>query len=86
MHYQSSSTCDPLLDTTGRSNIDSTPGFVDPANGDYHLLSTACSRHKGTNAPRQGTFPIEVDIDREDRINTSDGVGVIDQGADEYHP
>ena len=56
------------------------PGFVDPENGDYHILPTSPAIDLGV--PTSTT----VDIDNQPRPNPSTGTspGIPDLGADEY--
>ena len=61
----------------GTGNIDIGPTFVDPVNGDYHLLPT--SPCIGAGYP--GTFGVgEVDLDGEPRVMG----GRVDMGVDEF--
>ncbi len=59
---------------TGTVNLWADPGFVDPANGDYHLLPTSAAIDAGVDAG------VTVDMDGDPRPY---GAG-YDIGADEY--
>ena len=54
------------------------PAFVDPANGDYHLLPSSPAIDRGVPAE------VAVDVDNQPRPNPS--TGLPDLGADEYWP
>jgi len=62
--------------TTGAVNIWGNPGFVDPAEGDYHIDEGSAARDAGVNAG------VTIDMDGEARPQ---GAG-YDIGADEWHP
>ncbi|MHC4603947.1 MAG: choice-of-anchor Q domain-containing protein [Planctomycetota bacterium] len=63
----------------GESNIVADPCFVDPANGDYHLLPNSPCIDAGD--PNFAAIPGETDIDGQPRI-----MGVrVDMGVDEFN-
>ena len=64
----------------GTGNFDADPCFVDPVNGDYHLLQTSPCINAGD--PNHPYDPNETDLDGNPRIID----GRIDMGALEYLP
>ena len=70
---------------TGTGNIDEDPGFVNPAEGDFHLLPDSSCIDRGTNSAPG--IPSE-DFEGDNRIvdGNSDGTAIVDMGADEYTP
>ncbi|GAG18748.1 unnamed protein product, partial [marine sediment metagenome] len=67
----------------GEGNICEDPHFVDPANGDYHLQPDSPCIDAGTNEDAP-----EIDFEGDPRPfdGDSDGVAVVDMGADEWLP
>ncbi len=63
---------------SGPGNLDTDPLFVDPANGDYHLLFTSPGRNAGSDVVPQ--LPV-TDFEGDPRVVD----GAVDQGADEFH-
>ncbi len=61
----------------GAGNVSLAPGFVDPANFDFHLSSTSACRNIGTNA---APSLAPTDFDGNPRIVA----GTVDLGVDEY--
>lgn len=62
----------------GTGNMDVDPQFIDVANDDYHLLHASPCRDAGNNSLVSDAFDVELDPRIVD--------GVVDIGADEYHP
>jgi len=61
----------------GTGNIDADPLFVDPANGDFHLIFTSPCKDTGDNSPI-----IEItDNEGDPRI----AYGTVDMGSDEFY-
>ncbi len=70
-------------DQTGAAgNISADPLFVEPATGDFHLEAASPSVDAGDNG---AALDLTTDFDGHARVldGDGDGVGVIDQGADE---
>jgi hypothetical protein len=61
----------------GTGNIDSDPLFVDPANGDFHLLYSSPCKDTGDN----GAVTEPFDFEGDPRI----AYGTVDMGADEFY-
>jgi hypothetical protein len=72
--------------TSGTGNIDTDPGFVNAAGGDYHLDSSPLSPCVDVgNTGAVETAEIAFDIDRDDRIMEGDCISdpEVDMGCDE---
>ena len=67
---------------TGTGNISADPWFVDPANGDFHLLRDSPCIDAGTNgAPSLPAYDFEGDPRIID--GNGDGTATVDMGVDE---
>lgn len=67
----------------GIGDISVDPLFVNYAAGDYHLQPTSPCINSGYTIAVDNTW---VDMDGEPRVNMTDGIAIIDIGADEYYP
>jgi len=70
--------CDVQGGWPGEGNIDEDPLFVDPGNGNIHLLSQSPCIDRGDPDFQPG--PGETDIDGDPRVIN----GRVDMGSDEY--
>ncbi len=66
----------------GIGDISADPLFVDSTVGDYHLRVGSPCINAGDNTVVQFDW---TDIDGAPRVTLSDGVGIVDIGADEYY-
>jgi hypothetical protein len=77
--------CDVQGGYLGEGNIDASPEFVNPTNGDFHLSSNSPAIDAGTNSA--SNLPA-LDFEGDPRIldGNGDGVAIVDMGVDEYNP
>jgi len=77
--------CIQNIGSNNNHNINTNPGFVDDANGNYHIGPDSPCIDEGNTVLI--TDPNETDIDGEERVVDGDGddVAIVDMGADEFY-